>query len=514
MIFGLEARLRNLAAPLQMGFSCACVLAFSFLAVGYLSGCKNFWAAPAGSTEITLTNSGNIPVTAGATGTSTITVTPANSWTGTVTMSCAVTTSIASDVSPATCSLSPTSVSISGSTAGTTTLTATTTATTTAGVYTVTVTGTTSDGTTATTPVCVAVGSGTCTSSAGTSGIFYVLNQTTDQIATLSVSSAGLTTVAPATSLPAATPLAIAVAPNGNFLYVSTESGIFLYTISSDGTLTLANSQAISLDLATTMQVDATNQWLVDTVNGIAEVNAIAIDPTTGALATSGEKEQVFALPSTTPVQVAISPDSSSCAACYVFVAMAAGGTEVIHFNPASANPFTSSEGTINPANSQGGANAVAVDPQNRLLYVGETAALSGTQTGGLRAFIITSSGVTPLAGSPYTSGGTGPSSILPTADGNYVYVANQTVAGSAKGNITGFSVSTTSLATIGTTPAGASGHLGLAEDSTGSYLLAVDFAGNPDLQAYTMSSGALTSAVTDPTGTDPVGAAGIAALP
>jgi 6-phosphogluconolactonase (cycloisomerase 2 family) len=306
------------------------------------------------------------------------------------------------------------------------------------------------------------------------------------------------------------------VAPNGNFLYVSTGSGIFLYTIASNGTLTLQNnSQPISQDLATTMQVDATNSWLVDAVSGIAEVNAVAINSTSGGLAASGESEQVFALPSTTPVQVAISPnDSSSCTTCFVFVAMASEGTEVIHFDPASANPFTSSVGAINRVNSQSGDTSVAVDPSNRLLYVGETVAVSGTQTGGLRAFTIGASGVTEISGSPYASGGTGPSSILPTANGSYVYVANQSVSGSADGNIEGFSVTANSLTAIGTTPAGPSGRLGLAEDSTGSYLLAIDFAGNPDLQAYTMSSGALTSAVTDPTGTDPVGAVGIAAAP
>jgi hypothetical protein len=37
---------------------------------------------------------------------------------------------------------------------------------------------------------------------------------------------------------------------------------------------------------------------------------------------------------------------------------------------------------------------------------------------------------------------------------------------------------------------------------------------GNPDLDAYTVSSGVLTSALTSVTGTDPVGAVAIAALP
>jgi len=516
---GLEARLCKIAAPLRMKFFSLCILGISCLAVVSLSGCKNFWAAPAGSTDFALSNGGPISVTAGATtsNTSLITVTPSNSFSGTVTLSCAVTTSVTSPVSPATCSLSPTSVSISGTTAETSTLTATTTSTTTSGAYSITVTGASTGASSETTSVCVEVGTstGSCTSSAGgASGIFFVLNQTTNQIASLSITSSGTLTGIGTTSLPAAGASAIAVAPNGNFLYVSTGSGIFLYTIASNGTLTIGNGgQAISLDLASSMQVDATNSWLVDAVAGIAEINAIAISPTTGGLA--GQTEQVFALPSTTPIQVAISPnDSSSCTSCYVFVAMGSGGTEVIHFNPASTNPFTSSVGTINPVSSEGGDSTVGVDPSNRLLYVGETAAVSGTQTGGLRVFTIASGGVTQLAGSPYASGGTGPTSILPTANGNFVYIANQSVSGSADGNITGFSVTASALTSISSIGAGPTGRLGLAEDSTGSYLLATDFAGSPDLQAYTMSGGTLTSLLTDATGTDPVGAVGIAALP
>jgi hypothetical protein len=104
----------------------------------------------------------------------------------------------------------------------------------------------------------------------------------------------------------------------------------------------------------------------------------------------------------------------------------------------------------------------------------------------------------------------------VPSADGNYVYVANGTVSGSSTGNIASFSVSTTKLTSIATANAGPSGQLGLAEDSTGGYLLAVDFAGNPDLQAYTMNSGTLTSVLTVSTGTGSGsnGAAAIAAAP
>jgi 6-phosphogluconolactonase (cycloisomerase 2 family) len=362
----------------------------------------------------------------------------------------------------------------------------------------------------------VTTSSGACSTTASASGDFYVLNQTTNQVAALSISSGQLNTIG-AYTLPAPAPLSIAAAPNGRFLYVATANGIYLYAIGSGGTLTLeGNGLPISSDQAQTMQVDATNSWLVDVISGSSQLSAIAINSGTGALATVGETEQLFAggLSASTPKQLAISPgDSSSCADCYVFVAMGSGGTEAIHFNPGSANPFGSAGHLAVLA--AGGDNAVAVDPSNRLLYVGESDALpSGAQTGGLRAFSIASGGVTEIAGSPYTSGGTGPSAILPTADGNYVYIANQTVTGSSNGNIASFSVAATSLTPKTTVAVGPSGLLGLAEDSTGSYVLAVDFAGNPDLQAFTLSAGTLTSSLTVSTGTDPVGAVAIAAVP
>ena len=69
-----------------------------------LAGCKGFWDAPGSGTSFTLSNSGNISVTAGATSgnTSTITVTPASSFTGTVALTCSVTSSPSGATSPAT----------------------------------------------------------------------------------------------------------------------------------------------------------------------------------------------------------------------------------------------------------------------------------------------------------------------------------------------------------------------------------------------------------------------------
>jgi 6-phosphogluconolactonase (cycloisomerase 2 family) len=357
-----------------------------------------------------------------------------------------------------------------------------------------------------------------CSSANGTSGVFYVLNQDTNQIVALNLASNALNPVGTYT-LPTAGPKAIAIAPNGLFLYASTFSGIYLYTIASNGALTLANGGGlISQDAANAMQVDSTDSWLVESVSGTGALFAINVIPTgssAGTLATAEENEQHFALPATTLTQLAISPnDSSSCGNCYVFVAMGAGGTEAVHFNPGSANPFGGA-GTIKLVSSAGAANAVAVDPSNRLLYVGESDALpSATQTGGLRAFTIGATTLPELTGSPYSSGGTGPTSILPTANGSYVFVGNESVSNSSNENIAGFSVSTSSLSSVGTVDAGPTGQIGLAEDSTGGYLLAIDFGGGPDLDIFTISSGSLTSVLTSTTGTDPVGAVGIVAAP
>jgi trimeric autotransporter adhesin len=77
-------------------------------------------------------------ITAGGSGTSTITVSPGGGFTGAVNLTCAVSGPSGAS-SPATCSLSPTPITISGTTAATSTLTVATSSMTTPGSYTITV---------------------------------------------------------------------------------------------------------------------------------------------------------------------------------------------------------------------------------------------------------------------------------------------------------------------------------------------------------------------------------------
>ena len=478
-----------------------------------LAGCKGFWDAPS-SSNFTLSNSGNLSVSPGSSGTATITVTPSSSFTGAVALTCSVTSSPSGATSPTTCGLLPTSVTISSTTAQTSTLTATTTSSTTAGAYNITVTGT-SGSASQTTSLCaeVTTSSGTCSATSGSSsGVFYVLNQATKQVVAYSIVTGKLTQIGSPYALSAA-PYSIAIAPGGGFLYVGTAAGIFLFNIGSGGVLTLANgSNVISQDIATTMQVDSTGSWLVEAGPNLAELLAIHINSATGVPTSTIEQNTL--LPAATVQQLTISPDNA-----HVFVALGSAGTEDVIFAAGNATPF----GTIaNLAvvNSAGAAVSVAVDPSSRLIYVGETAAVSGANSGGLR--VIDSGTLNEVTGSPFATGGLAPYAIAPTLygtnAGNYVYVANRSVSGSSTGNIVGFSVttsgSTSTLTALGSVVSAGVTPVGLTQDSTGNYMLVVNSGGSPDLGAYTMSSGALTSALTSATGTDPVQASAIAAAP
>jgi hypothetical protein len=364
----------------------------------------------------------------------------------------------------------------------------------------------------------------TTTATTLSSGIFYVLNQTAKQIAVYSISSGTLEQVSGSPYSLSSAPYCIAVAPGGGFLYVGTVSGIYLYTIGSGGALTIGNGGAvISSDVPTAMQVSGS--WLIDAFSpaaGSVQMDAIPINASTGAYAGSGTPPyQAFNVTGASVYQMVLSPDATN-----LFVALQTGGTLVVPFTAGNANPLGSSALVIPVANSGGAALSVAVDPTDRLFYIGETQAVSAS--GGLRVFNYSSLGTgtprsspTQITGSPIASGGLSPNAILPIASGEYVYVAN------GQGNTGSGNVSWFPITASGTTYTIASGSkitagivpISLAEDSDNNFVLAVSTggstsSGDPDLEAYTMSSGALTAAIISNTGTDPVGAKAVAALP
>ncbi len=370
--------------------------------------------------------------------------------------------------------------------------------------------------------------SSTTTGGSGTtdsSGVFYVLDQTTSEIVGYSISSGTLQTVSGTPSTLAAEPICIAIAPGGGFLYVGTVNGIYLFTIGSAGALSVGNGgNPISSDIPSAMQVSGS--WLVDAFinsSGQVQMDAILINSSTGAYAGSGgaPADQTFSIANATVEQgqMVLSPDGDN-----LFVALGSGGTIVVPFSSSNgSNPLGTTAKTIAALNTGGSALSVGVDPTNRVFYIGETLANSSANSGGLVVYNYSSLSGTPaqISGSPIASGGLSPNAILPIGSGDYVYVANGQGETSA-GNIAWFPITasgTTYTIASGSTVASGIYPIGLAEDSDDNFVLAVSTggstsSGDPDLDAYTMSSGALTSAITSTTGTDPVGAIAIAALP
>ena len=362
-------------------------------------------------------------------------------------------------------------------------------------------------------------------SGSGSSGVFYVANQATNEVAGFSITDGKLSDVSGSPYALSAQPRSLAVAPNGSFLYVGTlAGGTFLYSINSGGALTIGNGgQAVSFDLASAMTVDPSGLWLIDafaTLSGGVQLNAIPVTSTGTIDLTRSEQSPAFNVTGASVSGLAISPDGN-----YVFVAAGTAGTLVVPFAHGSSSPLGASNAvTIQPLHANGSALSIAVDPTNRLFYIGETLGSSSANSGGLRVFNYSSLGsnskLTEAGGSPIASGGLAPAAILPLASGDFVYVANG--QGTSTGNVQGFAITTGGTATAPTYTIASAGNsvsagtqpAGLAEDNSGTYVLAINSGGNPDLNAFRVSTGTLTSAVTGQTGTDPTQASAIVALP
>jgi hypothetical protein len=352
-------------------------------------------------------------------------------------------------------------------------------------------------------------GTGTCTTNCTTasSGNFYILDGgTSPGIVGDSIVSGTLTPISGSSWPVQGVPYSMAIDPAGNFLIVSSTSGVFSFPITSG---TLGTAVLVSTDQAGAIQIDATSSWLIEAIaaTGGVTIGAIPIDPTTGT-GTGAELDLSFPVTNASlqSNRMAISGDNLN-----VFVSLGAGGTIVVPFNAAAAtgtNPLNSNANTIPVATANSSALSVAVDPgaNPRLFYIGETLANSAATSGGLRVFNYSSLGgtLTQATGSPIASGGLAPNFILPISSGNYVYVANG--QGTSAGNIAGFTINAGSATPIAytvatdTTTAAGSQPLGMAEDSSGTFVFEVGSAGSPYFDAYTFDAttlGQLDSQIT-----------------
>lgn len=365
---------------------------------------------------------------------------------------------------------------------------------------------------------------GGCTTNCSTasSGNFYILNNgTTGQIAGYSIVSGKLTAISGSPWTLPGSAYAMAMGPGGSYLYASTDAGVFLYPINSTNGSLGTGTSIDTNDEPYSVQVDVTGHWLIEAnpLTGGIQVNAIPIT-TSGAYVSGGHVySQTYS--STAAAlqkgQMAISQDNN-----YIFIAAGNAGTLIVPFNANAAsgiNPLNATAQLFPPVHSGGSALSVAVDPSAtpRVFYIGETLANASSNSGALRVLsyaALANGAMTNVTNSPIATGTLSPSFILPAANGTYVYVANASGPNSA-GNVGTFSLTNTGTSTTPTYSIGAGNTIaagtlpiGLAVDSTSTYLLEVNQSGSPYFDSYTFDTttlGNLDVQITANTGSVPV---------
>jgi 6-phosphogluconolactonase len=335
----------------------------------------------------------------------------------------------------------------------------------------------------------------------------YVANQTAGSIGAFTIGTAGtLTAINNSPVTVAYKPLSMVVTPSNALLYVGAATGVFVYFINSDGSLTTPSTGSQPAGVfATAMAVSPDGQWLIALDGTTQQLDIFQINASTGAL-TSVTAPATYSITSGVwqPSDLRISADGT-----LIFAALGTAGDVVFTFNTTTG--VAASSQSLSTGNTATGDFGLAVSAKTTYLYI----ARSGTN-GGVAVYGIASGGVlTPVNGTPFAAG-SGTFSVVLDNTGTYVYAANRT-----DGTISGYTIvpgATTAALSLtplnGSPYASGAGVQALGADSTGKFLLAAAVGGAPDLTMYSFDiavPGKLDPATSVATGVNPAGAVALA---
>lgn len=342
-----------------------------------------------------------------------------------------------------------------------------------------------------------------CGGGGGNSGDYiYVANSSTNvsSVAGFSIANSALNNLNNSPFAIGVPPNALAVTPSNAFLYVGsvTGGGIYAYTINADGTLSVANdgSPVVTGVSPMAIKVDPSGKFLL-AADLTPAAYVFSIDASTGLLTTQGN---AVPLDTGTVSNLYITPNGQ-----FVFVSLGTGGVDILTFN-SSSGVLSKLNQRLSPKASSNGDLGLSSDPNSKFLFVTETGINS------VRVLNINTTGnatLTELATSPVKTG-LGPSQVLVTKDGSYVYVANRT-----DGTISGFTLAANGALTAisGSPYATGSAPVDLVEDQSHAYIGVACAGGNPDMQVFTIDTttpGKLDAFASKTTGTDPTLASAI----
>ena len=290
-------------------------------------------------------------------------------------------------------------------------------------------------------------------------------------------------------------PVALAVTPDNDYLYVSSgdnEAGLDVYPIESDGALNISSGGLAENGYSpAAIAVDSTGGWLFGIDPDNAEVYVFQIG-SNGAL--TGPYATPAAISTCSPGTLGVlAPGlvvTPSSTGDYVYASCGTAGIYALSFDP-SSNQLTYL-GSVSPSTTTAADSGLAVATYDGASYLLAAETVSNT----VRVFTINSStGALNLASDSPT--GDGPDAVLVDSTDSYVYAANR-----SGDSISGFTIgSGGALTAIGSPFTTCTDPVALAEDKTHTYVATV-CEGDSDLETYTIGGGgALASFNTSTTG-------------
>ena len=216
------------------------------------------------------------------------------------------------------------------------------------------------------------------------------------------------------------------VNPNNTLLYVGAATGIFVYFINSDGSLTTPSTGSQPAGVfAPALAVSPDGQWLIALDGTTQQLDIFQIKSSTGGL-TSVTFPATYSVNSGVwqPSDLKVSPDGT-----LIFAALGTGGDVVFTFDTTKGQATLSQ--TLATGNTTTGDYGLAVSAKTTYLYI----ARSGTN-GGVVVFSVGAGGsLTPVTGAPFAAG-SGTFAVALDTTGTYVYAANRT-----DGTISGYTI-------------------------------------------------------------------------
>jgi 6-phosphogluconolactonase (cycloisomerase 2 family) len=282
----------------------------------------------------------------------------------------------------------------------------------------------------------------------------------------------------------------VVIHPSGKYLYVANpgqlENDISLFDIASNGTLTEITPRTpvgSSASQPAYLAMDPTGGYLYVANIGSDNISVFSIDSSSGALTQVPNSPFGVGLP---PANIQVTPSGN-----YLYVTATGGQVG----NDGSIVAFSASAGVLTnlgTVSSTGfNPNGLAIDPSGSTLYVANTG--SGT----IAVFSISATGTPPgsltLSATISTSPNIAPVSLIFDPAGAYLYVADQ-----GSSNVAVYLIDSTTglptLATVGPFVTQGGSPSVLAVDPTGEYLYVANQGTSAGIQAFSLSSGNLTS--------------------